>query len=96
MVNKYDDEANRQKALNRAKSMEKLFAKKIKKEGSPDESHFASIMKAVDPVFVDIAFSEACSEAGLNAWQTHWLRTYLKNCDEAVYNNIPEAAASGW
>jgi hypothetical protein len=83
----YDDPAIPGKARARAaKWMSQLFI----------PQHFSAIMKSVDPNPNISAFTTACVNAGLTSEEIDWLWAYLKNCRFAVYDAIPEAAASGW
>ena len=43
-----------------------------------------------------VAFTTACTNAGLVAVEIEWLWAYLKNCKQALWNPIPDAATSGW
>ena len=83
----YDDPVKRALALARA---HKWVAELFKPQ------NFSDIMKSVDPNPNKGAFTLACTNAGLNADEVEWLWAYLKNCKEALYDLIPEAAQSGW
>jgi hypothetical protein len=88
MVTQYDDEGKRQKAEKRAKKWLKLLKK----------GNFGPIMNAVDPIFNPVAFKAACQAktADLTDEEVVWLEAYLKQCQKAVYDPIPEAASTGW
>lgn len=83
----YGDDSTRRKATARAAKMMRLFNKKS----------FKSIMEAVDPPPIkEPAFTNACRAANLDDTEMAWLKVYLKQCDQALYKVIPEAASSGW
>ena len=95
----YDDNLKQKKAKKRAREwLKTLF---IDNEDDPDpttpiNTHFAAIMKAVDPIPNSGEFTLACRNAGLDESEIRWLWEYLKNCNSAIYSSIPEAATSGW
>jgi nitrogenase molybdenum-iron protein alpha/beta subunit len=84
----YGDSEIRRKATARAAMMMKLFNKNA----------FQKIMEAVDPPPIkEPAFTNACKNFGkLEDSEIAWLKAYLENCKQAVYDTIPEAASSGW